>query len=840
MKIHNEKADELTLGWTMDKPAPPEWTACMVVKGTYALRPGQGKWMEGPPAPVEPAGAQPPEDSPGAGPVTPNDLAPLKMKGEVLLKGTAHPPEGQPGPAFPVRMQIGSVNKTLNVFGYRTWSDSLFRSSISEPEDLDALPIQWRYAFGGPDYAANPCGMGFGGGALPQLENASETIAQPKGKYRPAGFGPIADAWEPRASLRGTYRKKWLKTRWPWRPEDFDWAFYNEAPADQQINGFFRGDESFTLENLHPDAPLIKGQLPGVAARLFVLMDDPHGHNGQVREVKLQLDTVFIDADEEQLFLNWRGALPAQSLKLREVSRILIDTEPLSAPQPAEYYARRIRELADEERAATAFPQQEHEAEIAAMNAQIKQMHEDDMAECHAMGKAAQEEMAQEQAANEQAVEDHLAQLPEDAQAKARESMATMPPEHPATDRAMLAEGLDKLGANDRYPEFDANLSEAATLEQSTEKEGDATIAEMEQRQMALEKAVGLSLYAKFAEAGLTPPLQEGEDPPYIPGETLTREQVADLARRGVDFGLLTLEKLDLSGINFDGLSFNMVTFTECDLSAATFRNAQFAASTLTACVCEKTDFSNTQWERSAIEKIDLSRAHLNQWGAINLNFSECQFARNPIRAWKAQLTSFANMELPGFQCEDAGFEMVNFDQCALDEARFSRCRLWSVSFQGASLQQAAFQDCVLDNIRSDEKTSYQQANFQGCTGDGPIFSQADCADALFQRVVFQRPAFSEAKLTGANFSFAELPEAAFDGAELTEATLVYANLIRSAFVSAILVRTDFAGANLYEAGFMDATVHDCDFSQANVRKTLIANYLKGDYPVSLNVADHA
>ncbi|HAQ24498.1 MAG TPA: hypothetical protein DCQ80_00760 [Pseudomonas sp.] len=67
-------------------------------------------------------------------------------------------------------------------------------------------------------------------------------IAQGYG-HRPAGFGIRGRAWAPRLQTAGTYDRQWLDARWPLLPRDFDFAYWNGAPEDQQIDsphGFVR------------------------------------------------------------------------------------------------------------------------------------------------------------------------------------------------------------------------------------------------------------------------------------------------------------------------------------------------------------------------------------------------------------------------------------------------------------------------------------------------------------------------------------------------------------------------------------------------------------------------
>src|SRR5262249_42887785 len=146
-----------------------------------------------------------------------------------------------------------------------------------------------------PGFAKNPVGCGRCDGPAPNIED-------PARPDEPAGFGPLAPTWAPRKDLIGTYNGDYRKTRWPWFPKDFDWAHFNAAPRDQQLDQHPRGDEELTLENLHPKSSNYRCKLPGLRVRGFVqdiAPDDPR----RFREVPLVLDTLWVDADRELLVL---------------------------------------------------------------------------------------------------------------------------------------------------------------------------------------------------------------------------------------------------------------------------------------------------------------------------------------------------------------------------------------------------------------------------------------------------------------------------------------------------------------------------------------------------------
>ena len=205
---------------------------------------------------------------------TPLDFAAPKPRGEVLLTAKAFPRGGTARPACSVRVRLGAVDKTLYVVGDRRWR----HGAATDPEPFTQMPITWANAFGGAGHAPNPLGKGHestrdGRGEnqpLPNIEDPKRLVSSPNDRPLPAGFGPYDLTWPQRYSKIGTYDAKWLADRYPGFAADFDPGFFNAAPADQQIEGYFRGDEAFTLENLHPDKPVLEGRLPAIKARIFL------------------------------------------------------------------------------------------------------------------------------------------------------------------------------------------------------------------------------------------------------------------------------------------------------------------------------------------------------------------------------------------------------------------------------------------------------------------------------------------------------------------------------------------------------------------------------------------
>jgi hypothetical protein len=146
--------------------------------------------------------------------------------------------------------------------------------------------------------------------------------------HQPAGFGAVGRAWAPRLALAGTYDAEWQKSRSPDLPQDFDEAFWNGAPADQQTPHL---PQSLRIElwNLspaqHTPSGYVSVDLPG--HRPFVLM---RLETGAMAPISLQTDTLIVDTEAMTVSLTHRMRLP-DSMPIRVLeARFEVDpTAPL-------------------------------------------------------------------------------------------------------------------------------------------------------------------------------------------------------------------------------------------------------------------------------------------------------------------------------------------------------------------------------------------------------------------------------------------------------------------------------------------------------------------------------
>ncbi len=342
MKIVKDTPFEF--GFLVAYARPPQPSLTVVVKATFALT--HDGVCTVPPAQAPCASDAHHDDDPARSLVYESDLGIRKPHGECTVVGTCHTPGAIPQRVSGVAFKIGAVTKALAVFGDRTWIRRALVSAPSEAEPFVSMPLTWERALGGPGHDRNPVGTGISPTVtphgsrtvLPNIELPSALIRTPSDRPDPAGCGPIARSWTVRASRTGSVDAAWARTRWPGLPADFDWGYFNAAPRDQQIDGFWRGDEDIVLRNLHPQRALLQTRLPGRRARCFVVTA------GAMREVPLVLDTLAVDTDQGVVFALWRGLTEVATEKLTDIDRMFLMDEDLSAQSSHATCAARMAE----------------------------------------------------------------------------------------------------------------------------------------------------------------------------------------------------------------------------------------------------------------------------------------------------------------------------------------------------------------------------------------------------------------------------------------------------------------------------------------------------------------
>ncbi len=795
----------------------------------------------------------------GAGAVF--DLCMPKPRGEVLVTGSAFP-TGGPQAACRVRVSLGPVDKSLLVVGDREWRDG----AMTSPRPFTEMPLTWERAFGGAGFADNPLGRGAapvgdplmpGAHKLPNVEDPRSPVRAIDDRPRPAGFGPLDFTWPQRFSKLGTYDQQWLETRFPGLAADLDWTAFNAAPADQHIDGFWRGDERWTLENLHPERPLLEGALPGLTARVFVDHEQPDGTTRFV-EVPTRLDTVHLFPAAMRGVMVYRGLHRVREDDARDVKRALVASELMGEPRPAEYYRevfdrrmdRKVGHLAalrDSEllhprpdvKVAPA-PEEVNDVEelvrpvgTLARNMAARQRLERERARAKLVELGIDpapfeptEPEAHEApgATDPEALEAMLPKIIAEAEALQRRAEEDMRDGEARAREAYREQGVDwdevrarAMGEQVGPPRFRADEERARLRALARGANQGAPVAHVEAmlddpKFIDLLNQKQLAMMAGYRRAALHQRPVEAADPArsaalrallegaIARGESLTEIDVtgADLSRmdlRGVDFSGSFMESVDLTGSDLTGATFDRAVLVRARFDHATLDQCSFVDANLGGASFDGARASGARFTEASFERASL--------GGVAL--SACNLARVNLRDAALRGADLSGCNLRNLTVMDGDLAGVRFAGADLGEATLINTTVEGCDFTGAQLE-----ECTLVNVRA-KGCSFREARARNLRVVlGSSFEEASFVDAQLEA----------ASLRGAILRGADLSRARLDEADLSEADLTGARLYRVSAKNSRWVRADLTDAVLLSANLMNAVMSKATLLRADLRDT--------------------
>jgi uncharacterized protein YjbI with pentapeptide repeats len=796
-----------------------------------------------------------------------------KSRGEFLVHGACFSPGGRPRPMVPVRAQVGALDKALAVHGDRYWQPG---RSISEPQRFTELPLDWSRAFGGPKWKRNPLGRGHGESEymgqrvqlLPNVELPHARITSPNDKPESAGFGAIDVSWPQRRELAGTYDERWLHTLFPGMAADIDWRFFNLAPPDQQLDGFWEGDEDYRFDNMHPRRSRMEGQLPGLVARAFVsrrTADPPRSAPGEdvvrLEEVALSLRTLWFFPDAERAVLVYQGSTTTHEDDAADIVHLVVAAEHREQPRASEHYAAALEARLDEE-SGTIAALREHEL----------------LPEPAAAGAAQEDELAQERALHhtERRLEHNLHRRALNAHQQTVDQLVAMGLD-PAAFGSEPPKPPPPMPSPDELPALVQQLRDDAVRRQAEAQ------AELEARQHALrqrlaalgiapadrerlmhqheqgptgpprftaagQRAMLAAVVVQTREAGApTEALEQlladpALDERWVAAETQLRDNYrrtahlqdpappltaarSEEARACVRESLAADEDfstLDLTGADLRGMDLVGADLVGAFLESACLDGADLRRADLRGAVLAHASLRGAKLDEAKLAGANLGRSSLAGASAVQADLAGAELMGADLTGAVLRGADLRGASLLQAKLTDVDASEIVTEQLALIEAEVTGLRL-----SGASLERATF--VKLDLTGADlSRARLPHATFVTCKAVGVSLAGAVLDHARFVQgceldgATLTAASLPACNLRGTSLRGADLGHAVLDGADLSECALVGASLVRAVargarFDKADLTDASLLCADLMRASFMNATIHGADLRGSNL-----------------------
>lgn len=806
------------------------------------------------------------------------DMAMPKICGEVLIAANAYAPDQKPVSSMNVGFKLGELKKVLTVTGERQWQWRIAPLyHITEPQPFLCMPVDYSHAYGGKAYRYNPLGKGHEPGlkrwfgkresfSLPNIQYPGVSFRRTQRLVQLAGFGPLDMAWPQRMSKAGTYNKTWLKNEYPGLPRNIDWHIFNAAPADQQIQGFFNGDETYQLIGMHPERKRIAGSLPAIKARSFVTRKTTQGQIFE--EVMLKLDTVWFFPDKEIGALLFRGEAPVSDSDALDIEHTMLAYEHLhDTPRKVEYYRDILKKRTDPKTAiahvfneAQLSPEKTvaqcaiEDAEVAAMQEKALQeqqrIMDETLAEIFTVSnlevpqdfkkpKAEPNPLAiispQAIARGDFDLSDFLEKteaLVENAKAQGGQQTSAMHAEQEKLKAATAPyplpqqdyiESLDeqKYALKTRVMQTPTDFPQSQVLMQAI------TDAKAQTHDQEIHTITEDKLQKQLQDAFLQMQKARQVSPRILVSEKALpdeckhylRELVLQLLSQGQILRGRDLAGADLSGMDFTGMDLqnillenailNNTKFEHCKLAGAVFSGARLNGAQFDGANLEKANFSTAKGTGVQFKNTILDTALFIETEIDHANFSGATLTRSNFHKARLAQADFS-------QCKftDVSLIEAELQTCCWDRSRFEKT-LWVNSvLENNSFNHCFLQRCALINVNA-ERSDFSHTVMNRVQAGG---------ECRFQRSDFRFARLVECGWRKADFEFSCFDDAVMAKSDFGETRLCNTMMRKAVLYRSVLSNADLSDADLEEAELFEALLRKTNFSRATLKKSNLYN----------------
>lgn len=716
-----------------------------------------------------------------------------KLLGEYIVFGAAYLPSAQAPQPISAVVTIGDLSKCLAVFGDRHFNAT---GMSSRPATFNRMPITPQNAFGGETFPMNPYGKGANvvkeptgeiRRQLPNIEFPSDLMTSTSSQTPVAGFWPLYADMPQRTKYLGAFDDNWVKTRWPHLPVHTDIGFFQVAPEDQRLGqGYWVGNESISIQNMHPSHAVLNAKLPGLRVRLFGVVSGPNGQQS-AGEAKTRLETVFLMPDFLTGIALYRAVIEVDDPEGRDVLGLCAEIEQLDEPaKPSEYYIDAfIKKLNGEQSEAgthasvgTVAPgivsPQEDKKDLDQLLSELEQQREIFINQMSAAG------------------------IPES------QIISTLKG-NPQTRALALVIEQTKGGLAGFFDEI-------KDLAQSTHH---AEILPQKEEPVTFDFAT-----ARLARKDIL-------------ARQATRESCRDLILPNADLSGLDLSGLDFSGsvlmgANFIGsvavgTKFDRATLTDANFAAADLSKTSFVMSGLSKCNFHGANLLDATLAGADCSLANFSDAVLENADLSGASFSGAQLRYANLVNTSAHKADFTGAILAQSNLMGANLIQANFTAADLSNTNLSKTRCINASFSCAKLHKVQFAGADLSDSSADKGTQATDADFRDAHLDQASWVGANVCGSNFDRMTGNRADFSEAVMTNVTMRRALAKGMVFDKAVIQQSDVSMSNFMEGSFARTKMSDVDISTCNLYGANFLDTDFVSVRMNGSYIARTILA-----------------
>jgi uncharacterized protein YjbI with pentapeptide repeats len=779
-----------------------------------------------------------------------------KTRGEFLVVGSAHAPAGEPSRLVRVSASLADRGKALVVSGDRYFEGDM----ISPAEPFQSMPLDWSRSFGGEGFADNPSGKGLKQVMaptgerrypLPNIERPERMMTRRSQRPEPAGFGPLGVDSPRRMARAGTYDQAWLKSDFPGLARDIDWTFFNLALSDQWYESAFQGGETYRLENLHPEKPVITGRLPTLAIRCLALRENAE----QLEEARCQLTTVWFFPDLERAVLVYHASLAVAEDDARDIKTLLVAADHPGQERSLDHYAQVLATRSNTD------------AEPVDL---LELLREEDLLPSGLAISLLDELEQQMQNPGPDPRRERLRQVHRQAVDQAREKAAEygqqldpalledpfegpeLPPlkdlksfvENLERERDEAAEGLEAKKQEMRQQAIDAHgdkeqlqevlrqVDEAETITGPPEFKAQGQVDELTKKRAELSE-LGLGSDVSLiddiladpvqrrlwqqAESGLLTAYRMGAHHQTAAPRSDRAEQLRERLRemldageslRDQDFTGADLSEMDLSGADLRGILLESADLTRACLSGARLDDAVLAHARL----------DHTRLDKACLDRVNLGKSRWTQVDARAASLVETTLTEARLREVDLSGARLSGMEM----MLDVKLRRVRLDAIEGKELVFMEHDLRSVTFNGANMPTTVFLKCDLTGAHFAE-ANLTESVFVTCAGAGSRLAGARLdgvkfvSDCDFSQADFSRCHIQGANLRGTRLIQSDFSHSVVDGSDFSEVLAGGVRLAGSSAVASRWTRADLREADIRGVNLTDAALDKADLRGASL-----------------------